>query len=170
MRVCWSPHGPSWESQNSKWLLQNPQEKQRMQISPPHSRLRGCVPARLRSMGAARPRGWMKAGREYAAFPRVAAGSETRSSDCSLTSELQRLSADGDALPCAVSIILIHLTRDASVHASGNRKWIGVNHSAALLGVLVQTPDEGLSTQLLPLLTFWTQEALFKVISLVYLV
>lgn len=57
VRVCWSPHGPSWESQNSKRLLRNPPEKQRMQISPPHSRLRGCVLARLRSMGTARPGG-----------------------------------------------------------------------------------------------------------------
>lgn len=74
-----------------------------MQISPPHSRLRGCVfLARLRSTGRrARPRGRMKAGLGYAAFLRVAAGSEARSSECSLTSELRRLSADGDALPYA---------------------------------------------------------------------
>lgn len=43
--------------------------------------------------------------------------SQGRSSECSLTSKLQRLSADGDALPCAVSRSLIHLTPDASVHA-----------------------------------------------------
>lgn len=138
-----------------------------MQISPPHSRLRGCVPGPSAQHGKTGSASGTDEGR--AGIRCISQGrGRVRSTQQRVLADLPAAETLGRWRRASIcSRSLIHPTRDAPVHASGNRKWIGVNHSAALLGVLVQTPDEGLATQLLSL---WMQEALFKVISLVYLV
>lgn len=70
-----------------------------MQISPLHSRLRRHSAPAVRH-GNCKAQGWMKVKQEYSTLLRVVAGSEICCSDCSLTSELQKLLV-GDLFPHA---------------------------------------------------------------------
>lgn len=102
---------------------------------------------------------------EHSTWLRAIAGSEICSSGCSLTSELQKLSVEGDILPYAgASFWLIELVMFLCTHQETGSGSVWIIQQPCSVS-WYKSLDEGLSRLFYAFIDFlWTQEALLKVI------